>query len=244
MTAPGHPPIERLADLHQGLLDAQEARTVADHVAACPVCSSTTAALDDVRALLAEEGRRPLPMPDVVERAITAAVDQAATNRTVTSLSAAREARRRRGRLLPALIGAAATVLTLVAGGAAYRAVIESGAGSQAGAGESLTDSADAASKQQTDPEGGSAAPNSQSELPRLSAGSVDAYAERLAGGSVVPVAPRECPSASSDAVPLNRQALVRYEGRRAVLQLHPDARRAVVTTCATPPRVLHRSTY
>jgi hypothetical protein len=51
---PSHIDIDTLADLQEGLLEAEQASTVAEHLDGCAACRARSEALDDVRAALRE----------------------------------------------------------------------------------------------------------------------------------------------------------------------------------------------
>lgn len=244
MTAPGHPPTERLADLREGLLEGDDARDVADHLSRCEFCTSDVDALDDVAAVLAAEGRRPLPMPASVEQAIRTAVERSAADASVVPFPGGRDdtgraSRRRPRRALAALLGAAAAVLALVVAAPVVSDLLGSG---------SQSDSAGSAEKAQSDvPDGAFAGGGSRpaGRIPGLNAASVDEYAADLAAGRVEPRAPRRCGGAERPvAASSGPLALVRYDGRRAVLSIDSSTRKVVVLSCSDPQRVLHRSGY
>lgn len=116
--ASAHPGLERLAELEEGLLDADDRARVAEHVAGCAQCHEQQALLTRTGALL-----RALPaeaMPAEVAARLDAALADAGAATSTTSpagdivpLGGAR----RRWRLLPAAagLGAAAAVAAVVA---------------------------------------------------------------------------------------------------------------------------------
>ncbi|TWF98814.1 anti-sigma factor family protein [Kitasatospora viridis] len=69
---PRHPSVEQLADLAEDLLPADRAAAVRTHLADCPECADTTAALTELTALLAADPIE--PMPQEVARRIDAAL--------------------------------------------------------------------------------------------------------------------------------------------------------------------------
>ena len=111
---------DRLADLHEGLLDPAETSAAEQHLAGCAACSAdldAIAGVPDVLAGAAEVG----PMPeDVVRRIDRALTDAAAApysgtaTRTVTPLPDRRGSSPRGMRILQA----AAVIVLLLAGGA------------------------------------------------------------------------------------------------------------------------------
>ncbi|MFE9422444.1 anti-sigma factor family protein [Kitasatospora sp. NPDC006697] len=70
-----HPPVEQLADLAEDLLPADRAGELSAHLADCPECADTMAALEELSALLAAD--RVEPMPAEVARRIDAALAEA-----------------------------------------------------------------------------------------------------------------------------------------------------------------------
>ena len=247
MTAASHPPIERLSDLRDGLLEEDDARGVADHLAGCESCSAAVAALDDVAVVLTEEGRRPLQMPASVQRSIAAAVQRSAEEETVVSLhsrSAGTSFQRGRRRALPVLLGAAATVLALVVAGPVVSELLRGGieSDSAGGAAGSSRDEPEAAAGGAAKDDG--AVQSRPPAAPRLDGSTVGDYAAGLAAGRVNSREPRRCAAADLPSASGGTVALVRYEGRRAALRVHPGARTVVVRACDEPGRVLHRSRY
>lgn len=115
-----HLDTDRLADLHEGLLDPAETAAAQEHLAGCSACAADLAAIAGLPGALsgaAEVG----PMPDdVVRRIDRALADAAATPvtgtaaRTVTPLADRRSSGPRGMRLLQA----AAVIVLLLAGGA------------------------------------------------------------------------------------------------------------------------------
>ncbi|MDQ3484019.1 MAG: zf-HC2 domain-containing protein, partial [Actinomycetota bacterium] len=63
MKDPAHPPVDLLADHHEGLVTAAQAVAVAAHLDTCAECRSLVAALDEVAEVLAAEGSRTPAMP-------------------------------------------------------------------------------------------------------------------------------------------------------------------------------------
>ncbi|MFE7531735.1 hypothetical protein ACFU7Y_39450 [Kitasatospora sp. NPDC057542] len=75
--ADGHPPVEQLADLAEGLIDSPDtAGTLQQHLDGCAECRETVDALTEVQALLGDVGTP--PMPDDVAARLDAALAEAA----------------------------------------------------------------------------------------------------------------------------------------------------------------------
>lgn len=182
MTDSVHPTPDELADLTEGLLEGTEQGRVSAHLESCADCHEQVAALEEVRALLADAGRDTVAMPSDVADRLDAALARAQAERTagVPSLDERRELTkerttptpapvRRRGRLV--LIGGAAAAAVVVLGGVVLDGIGDLGTGS----GE---DSADAGSAA-TDDSGGDAllnAPERESDAaPEEAPGDEDA---------------------------------------------------------------------
>ncbi|TQF04299.1 hypothetical protein E6W39_21315 [Kitasatospora acidiphila] len=77
-----HPDVETLADLSEDLLAPAEAAALRTHLAACPECADTLAALTEVAALLAAEPVEPMPAEIAlrIDAALAAAQPPSAPN--------------------------------------------------------------------------------------------------------------------------------------------------------------------
>lgn len=124
-----HLDADRLADLHEGLLDPAAAAAARDHLAACPDCAADLEAITSVPGLLAAAAEVG-PVPDDVVRRIdrtladaTAATAPATAARTVTPLRDGARSGPRGMRLLQA----AAVIVLLLGGGALAVSAIDSG---------------------------------------------------------------------------------------------------------------------
>jgi len=269
VNASRHPTIDQIADLDAGVLPAADAGEVSAHLDACASCRDVVTALADVRTLLVDHGRTVPPIPADVATAVDAALERTRAEQAagVMSLSEHRKRsdlpespspspRRRPGRLV---LGAAAAIAVFAVGGAV---VDQLGLlhGSQ-------SDSAATAAAEGTggDPGAGTAKDGSQgydsgsgpdnpalriprSAAPTLDQNNVAAYAAGLASAAV-PVAspPTRCSPGgvqpqTSTGEP--REALVSFDGSRAVLRLDRQHRQFTVYACPGPERVLYRSSY
>ncbi|MER8183292.1 zf-HC2 domain-containing protein [Kitasatospora sp. NPDC094015] len=81
-----HPDIELLADLAEDLLDPARANELRRHLAGCPECADTYAALAEVSALLGDGEPEPMPA-DVAARIDAALAEAAATGSPVPTPS-------------------------------------------------------------------------------------------------------------------------------------------------------------
>lgn len=274
MSASMHPTIDQIADHAAGLSSADDGRWIAEHLTSCQACSETVGRLSEVVDLLGAVGAQAEPMPADVADRLDSAVTQAAVERKtgVSSLSerraagagdtgaGAKQAPSRRGRFV---LGAAAAVAVFAIGGA----VVSNGLPGTGGGDDSAQDSA---ASGQTFAPGGSAegsAPqagghagatndkhaDSPQRRPDLDQTNVDAFARELSDGKVQGVitsSPAGCDvgrPASGDSTapsPPTMDALVSYQGRRAVLRLERKTRQLTVFACPGPARVLYRSSY
>ena len=249
MTAIDHLQIQQIADLRAGLLRPDPAAEVSAHLADCAACTQTAARLESVSMLLADEGGRPISMPDHVAESIDAAISQASTDRAagVSSLAdrrttAATSPTHPPRRWAPLLLGAAATVVALAAGGA----ILHNGL-----TGSGSTDNTAGANADQRNPEdepNAVAAPKSSqgggaaADVPSLTKDDVVRYARELSSQAPAARVPRDCPALSTDIASVD--ALVSFDGRRAALRLDELARTVTVVSCSAETRVLFRHGY
>jgi len=82
---PEHPDIEELADLAEGLLPEQRAAGLRSHLAGCPECADSHAALAELSGLLAAQGAADRAMPAEVADRLDAALAAEAAARSVTA---------------------------------------------------------------------------------------------------------------------------------------------------------------
>ncbi len=256
MTAAEHPPIEQIADLQAGLLPADQAAEVSAHLADCSACTDVGERLTDVSGLLAEAGRQPVTMPDQVANSIEAAINRASAERAAGVPSLA-DRRTSEGtpttpthrRWAPLLLGAAATVVALAAGGA----VLHNGL---TGSGDSQSDSAAGGSSgdnarpgdaenqlggSESDESGGASA----DPVPTLTKDKVVPFAREFATSPSAARVPRNCHArTTADALAADQNAYVVFQGRPAVLSLDELARTVTVVACSDETRLLFRSGY
>ncbi|MFD5557972.1 anti-sigma factor family protein [Streptomyces sp. NPDC127068] len=69
----GHPAVEEISDLTEGLLPPDQAASLRLHLDACPECTELHASLEEIRSLL-EAADTPGPMPDDVAARVDAAL--------------------------------------------------------------------------------------------------------------------------------------------------------------------------
>ena len=68
----GHPPVEAISDYLEDLLPAKAAAELSEHLAGCPECLDTHAAIEEIRALLGEA--EPVQLPEDIAIRIDAAL--------------------------------------------------------------------------------------------------------------------------------------------------------------------------
>ena len=269
MNASRHPSIDQIADLDAGVLPATEAAGVSAHVDECSSCRDVVSGLADVTALLADTGHEVLPVPTDVSLAVDAALERARAERQagVASLSehrmgsdasdrASASSRRPSGRLL---LGAAAAVAVFAVGGALVdqlgildRSASDSTASSVAD--QERGGNAGSGSTKRENPgydTGGTPAPAfrvPRAAAPTLNQNNVAAYAAGLAEAAVPVAKPPSACTPGSDGVVTGAgraaDALVSFDGNRAVLRLDRQNREFTVYACHGPERVLYRSAY
>jgi hypothetical protein len=135
---PSHIDVDTLADLDEGLLEAEQVSSVAEHLADCPECRARRDALDDVQLLLRDRGAEADDgAPDDVVRRLDDALAAAATplptaSATVIPLTPSTTRARQpwRTRVLQA---AAVFVLVAAVGGLGYGAIRASSGGNATG---------------------------------------------------------------------------------------------------------------
>jgi hypothetical protein len=131
---PPHIDVDTLADLDEGLLEAEQVSSVAEHLAGCAECRARRAALDDVQLLLRDRGgEADGGVPDDVVRRLDDALAAAATplptaSATVIPLTAS-TARPRQPWRTRVLQAAAVFVLVAAVGGLGYGAIRASSGG-------------------------------------------------------------------------------------------------------------------
>jgi hypothetical protein len=135
---PSHVDVDTLADLEEGLLEADQVSSVAEHLDGCAECRARRDALDDVQLLLRDRGAEvDAAAPEDVVRRLDDALAAAATplptaSATVTPLTALTTRARQpwRTRLLQA---AAVFVLVAAVGGLGYGGIRAMSGGNSGG---------------------------------------------------------------------------------------------------------------
>ncbi|MEJ7743486.1 MAG: zf-HC2 domain-containing protein [Nocardioidaceae bacterium] len=81
MNDPVHPPVDLLADHHEGLVTDAQAAAVSAHLDSCAECLSLVSALDEVSDVLRADGRRGLSMPASVATSLDQTLERVAAER-------------------------------------------------------------------------------------------------------------------------------------------------------------------
>jgi hypothetical protein len=146
---PSHVDVDTLADLEEGLLETEQATTIAEHLETCPQCRARRDAIDDVQLLLRDRGAgADAPAPEDVVRRLDDALAAAATplptaSATVTPLHTASatvtpltspQARARQPWMTRVLQAAAVFVLVAAVGGLGYGGIKALSGGDSTGA--------------------------------------------------------------------------------------------------------------
>ncbi|MDX6365119.1 MAG: hypothetical protein QOK30_195 [Nocardioidaceae bacterium] len=250
MTEPVHPSLEELAELQEGVLDAERQPEVSAHLASCDECTSATAALSEVGTVLTTAGSVPMPIPADRAASLQDALRRVGAERAagVPSLDEQRDRPQRRRtadtRLrVPRWVsatGAAAAVVLACYGGIT---VLNSGGPGQSSSAESAASGGRAAAGR-----GGSsgAAPSPSpesfaSQTPGKSAGEIQAVTPKTlaayaAGLGSRPASGATRPSCGPAAVHLphrSRTATIRWKGAPALVVVDLTRHRATVYSCS-----------
>jgi negative regulator of sigma E activity len=212
-----HIDVDTLADLGEGLLEADQVTSVAEHLDRCAECRARRDALDDVQLLLRDLGAgADAPAPDDVVRRLDDALAAAATplptaSATVTPLTALTTRVRQpwRTRVLQA---AAVFVLVAAVGGLGYGGIRAVSGGNSTGTtgaadsgGSAATEKHSAAHRYVVTSSGRNYTEESQrSAVPGLLSGKYDATAQGSGGVAVPSKTPTgaQVPAAGSVADP------------------------------------------
>jgi hypothetical protein len=241
-----HPTIDQVSDLVEGVLPASGALTLNAHIAGCTDCARLRDDIAAVRALLADTGAEPLPMPDDVAANLHSAIAAAARERAygVTRIGSPQPASKRLV-ALRWLGGAAAAVVVTTLAVAGLRETGGSSGASNTNADRGLRaphgQKAEVGGEQdsgQFSSSGGSVpqsrpltTPGVVTQARRLAAKSPHAYS--LVDG----VSGCATPQAGPDI----RFAPVTWQGRRALLVVDLATKIATVVDCATAKTALYQ---
>jgi hypothetical protein len=250
VTEPVHPSLEELAELAEGVLDAERQAEVSAHLASCDECTSATAALSEVGTVLTAAGSIPIPIPADRAASLQDALGRVGAERAsgVPSLDEHRERpQRRRGatsrvrvpRWVSAAGAAAAVVLAcyggislLNSGGPDHTSsAAESGAsGGRAAAGQG--DSSGAAPGPSKGSFASSGPGKSGAGIPAVTAKTLAGYATELASRRAFVATRPTCRPAGVDLPRHARAATIRWKGAPALVVVDVTRHRATVYSC------------
>lgn len=250
-----HPPVDLLADHHEGLVAGAQAADVQAHLDSCTECQSLVTSLDAVAEVLRADGGDRLTMPVSVASSLDQALERVAAERAngIPDLAQRRSAdvagasRGRRRQAWPLLAAAAVVIATAVGVGVVLEDNVGPADSSQAGAGSADDQRSDGA-------DAGEAAPSSPDTVPKspgaVSGGQSRGTAELrelardLDSGDVVAVRPqRNCatPTKRYGAGPVS---LVVFDGSPAVAVLDVRTRTVTIVDCASARTRLFTTEY
>jgi hypothetical protein len=214
---PSHVDVDTLADLEEGLLEADQVSSVAEHLDGCAECRARRDALDDVQLLLRDGGAEvDAAAPDDVVRRLDDALAAAATplptaSATVTPLTALTTRARQPWRT-SVLQAAAVFVLVAAVGGLGYGGIRAVSGGNSSGTnsaadsgGSGATEKRTAAHRYVVTSSGRNYTKESlRSAVPGLLSGKYDATAQGSGGVAVPSKTPTgaQAPAAGSVADP------------------------------------------
>lgn len=255
MTPVTHLSLDVLADLQEGLLDAETARAHHAHLAACPTCRERVEQLRGVSTTLRDAGG-PVSIPAEVATRIDSALRDAAAEPTKDPSATVTPLRPRRRRLWQALSAAAAVIVVAGAAVGIWHEGQQTGASSSA-AGSSADTAASSSAPQQDRPNaergssgaaeseagGGSALsrPQQVGPAPTVRKEQVPRFARQLVSGKRAPVTVTPV-CARPAGHPLASR--IRWHGGPAVLVVRPADHTAAVLDCRTATRTLYSTPY
>jgi hypothetical protein len=248
VTEPVHPTLEELAELHEGVLDAERSPGVAAHLASCAECTRAAAALSEVGTVLIAAGSASTPMPADRAASLHDALGRASAERAadVASLAERRERPqpRRHARSgtvrgwASAAAAAAAVVLvgyggvSLLNSGGANSASSSDSAGMQGGAAARKPNQSLAQPSTTPRPFGAQRPGKAAAGMQKVTPQNLARYAAALgANPEYVPVKPA-CGATVIDVPSRSRAATIRWKGVRALVVVDPSHQRAKVYSC------------
>ncbi|MDQ3095246.1 MAG: hypothetical protein M3Q82_04715 [Actinomycetota bacterium] len=259
MKDPAHPPVDLLADHHEGFVTGARAVAIAAHLDLCTECRSLVAALDEVTDVLAAEGSHAPPMPASVASSLDQALARASAERAsgVPSLAERREAHRppppaaQRRPAWPLLAAAAAVVV--IASTVGVGVLIEGSGGS---ADSSAGSSQDSSERRKVGEDAGEAAPTPTStpDSPAVGAdppsvdtvqpGELAELARDLDSGARQPVRPQRSCATPTERYGDGPVSLVVFDGGPAVAVLDVKTRTVTVLDCDSARTKLFATGY
>jgi hypothetical protein len=251
VTEPLHPSLEELAELQEGLLDAEREPEVAAHLASCDKCASATAALSEVGTVLTAAASAPIPIPADRAASLQDALRRAAAESAagVPSLDEHRDRPQRRSTAVSrmriprwvAAAGAAAAVVLACYGGIS---LLNSGspdgnsssadsAASGGGAAVRRGDASEAAPGPSPRSLSDQTPGKSAAKIPAITPKTLPRYAAGLASRPASGPTRSPCAPAAADLPHRSRAAAIRWEGASALVVVDLTRHRATVYACS-----------
>jgi hypothetical protein len=251
VTEPVHPSLEELAELQEGVLDAEREPEVAAHLAACDECASATAALSEVGTVLTAAASVPIPIPADRAASLQDALRRAGAESAagVPSLDEHRDRRQPRGTAaarmrIPRWVSAAGAAAAVVL--ACYGGISLLNSGSPHGSSSSADSAASGGGVAARRGSGSEAAPGPSRDsfsyqTPGKSAGKIPAVTPQTLAGYAAELASRpasgptrsSCAPAAADLPNRSRAAAIRWEGAPALVVVDLTRHRATVYACS-----------
>jgi hypothetical protein len=261
VTEPVHPSLEELAELQEGVLDAEREPEVAAHLAACDECASATAALSEVGTVLTAAASVPIPIPTDRAASLQDALRRAGAESAagVPSLDEHRDRRQPRGTAaarmrIPRWVSAAGAAAAVVL--ACYGGISVLNSGSPHGS-SSSADSAASGGVTARRGSGSEAAPGPSRDsfsyqTPGKSAGKIPAVTPQTLAGYAAELASRpasgptgpSCAPAAADLPQRSRAAAIRWKGAPALVVVDLTRHRATVYGCSSHAAALFSTRY
>jgi hypothetical protein len=249
VTEPVHPSLEELAELQEGVLDAEREPEVSAHLASCDECASATAALSEVGSVLTAAATVPIPIPAERAASLQDALGRAGAERAagVRSLDEHRDRPQARGTAASRLrirgwvsaAGAAAAVVLACYGGIS---LLDSGSHNGSSSSESAASGGGAAGGRGGSDSAPSSSPGrfssqtpgkSAGETPAVTPNTLAAYAAELASRPASGPTRPSCAPAAADLPHRSRAGTIRWRGAPALVVVDLTRRRATVYPCS-----------
>lgn len=259
MKDPAHPPVDLLADHHEGLVTGAQAVSVAAHLDLCTECRSLVAALDEVTDVLAAEGSHAPPMPASVASSLDQALSRAGAERAsgIPSLAERRGASgppppaAQRRPVWPLLAAAAAVVvIASTVGVGALVAGNGGSADSQAGSGQASEEqrtSGEEVGDAVPSPTSTPGSPGAEADPPSADTaepGELAELARELDSGTQRPVRPQNSCATPTERYGDGPVSLVVFDGGPAVAVLDGKTRTVTVLDCDSARTKLFATGY
>lgn len=239
-----HPPVDLLADHHEGLVAEGQAADVQAHLDSCTECRSLVTSLDAVAEVLRAEGSHGLTTPVSVASSLDQVLERVAAERAngIPDLAQRRSddvagaPRGHRRQVWPLLAAAATVVIATVVG---VSVLLENNVGpadSSAGAesGDQVQGDAGANDALPPSPDTVSKSPGAVSGPGSRGTAELRELARDLDSGDVVAVRPQRRCATPTERYGTGPVSLVVFDGSPAVAVLDVEARTVTIVDCAS----------